>query len=78
MTKQDSYQLGVKQENSLPCSGHCVCVKLARSRVCCFGSCVILWNHTELAASKKFLRFDGKARCPPFPVLVKLVLEYQL
>ena len=73
-----SDQGGTWRNDYLPCSGHRVCVKLARSCARCFGICVVLWNHTELAASKKFLWFGGKACRPPFPVLVKLVLGHKL
>lgn len=34
------------------CPEHCVCVKLARSCVCYFGSGAVLWDHAELVASK--------------------------
>lgn len=44
----------------LPGPGHCVCVKLARSYACCFGSCVVLWDHAELVASQNSCDLLGR------------------
>lgn len=60
----------------LPCPEHCVCVKLARSCVCYFGSGAVLWDHAELVASKNSRELLGRLTCfPSLPILVRLVLE---